>query len=81
VSPDGTILDNADIMLPAPQQISSIASNGSDFLIVGSKSYQDIEAARISGAGIPLDTTGIPISSAGALSSIRERPSTAPTTS
>lgn len=65
VSPDGTILDNADIMLPAPQQISSIASNGSDFLIVGSKSYQDIEAARISGAGIPLDTTGILISSAG----------------
>jgi len=58
VAPDGSLPDTADIAFPVPFSLNTdVASNGTDFLIVGAAaSVYDIQAYRVSAAGALLDT-------------------------
>jgi hypothetical protein len=70
ISPHGVVLDPDGFIVsaaPATQQHAAVASDGSDFLVVWADSRNldcDIFAARVTGAGTVLDTSGIEICSA-----------------
>ena len=61
VTPGGTVLDAADIALPG-FVAADVASDGTDFLVVGAPAgANDISALRVSAAGSVLDAAPIPI--------------------
>ncbi|MHB8879645.1 MAG: hypothetical protein ACYC8T_38640, partial [Myxococcaceae bacterium] len=68
VGANGAVLDSADIAVPFPQSLGAVAAAGSTFLVVGMRSNTgsgfDIEASRVSGAGVVLDSAAIAICSA-----------------
>lgn len=70
VSRDGVVLDPGGIRVAAAEQIQghpAVASSGSGVTILwqdGRSGHNDIYGARVDGAGTPLDTSGILVSSA-----------------
>jgi hypothetical protein len=70
VSPQGVVLDPDGFVVsaaPGTQQHPAVASDGTDFLVVWADSRNvdyDVYAARVTGAGMVLDTSGIDICSA-----------------
>jgi MYXO-CTERM domain-containing protein len=65
VGADGTVLDSADIDLPG-LSFSDVASNGTDFLVVGGStaSTGDIAGLRVGGGGALLDAAPFTINAA-----------------